>query len=387
MNIEFESIQEWNGQNDTGRDARLKLDRNFQKVNTANAALDGKISAEATTRQTNDNTLDGKITAEATARQTNDNTLQQNITSEATIRQTNDNTLQSNINALQSSTIAGSAAITNSFPVYNVTVQAPPSSGYYAAATARAAVPTAIRKKGLVITYAAAADNWITEQFFQGEVSAWTTASNWNAFVHETDLGNFGANMDAVNTKLDELTTLGKYRFIASLRHMQFLEVYGYSSGGTIQVIRGNIKPGQDGKLESAFLNHYHVITRTKNVTATGWTPWTEIADDSGIQDAPLDGNRYVRLNGAWVKLLATINVNASQGVNSASGGGIHVVGTTVTVSCLVDNEYDFYGWYNENNAEVSRSQTYSFTAADRTLTAKATEKPTEEPPTEEPEN
>ena len=32
MNTDFEYIVPWNGANDTGRDVRLKLERNFQKI-------------------------------------------------------------------------------------------------------------------------------------------------------------------------------------------------------------------------------------------------------------------------------------------------------------------------------------------------------------------
>jgi hypothetical protein len=69
--------------------------------------------------------------------------------------------------------LAGDAEVTN------VTYKVPLESGYYTADTARAAVPAATRKKGLIITYAISANNWVTEQFYKGEVSAWTTADNW----------------------------------------------------------------------------------------------------------------------------------------------------------------------------------------------------------------
>ena len=41
LNLDFEKIVPWNGQQDTGRDVRLKLDRNWQKVVDAfNTVLD-----------------------------------------------------------------------------------------------------------------------------------------------------------------------------------------------------------------------------------------------------------------------------------------------------------------------------------------------------------
>ena len=39
LNLDFEPIIPWNGQRDTGRDVRLKLDRNLQKVVDAFNAL------------------------------------------------------------------------------------------------------------------------------------------------------------------------------------------------------------------------------------------------------------------------------------------------------------------------------------------------------------
>lgn len=48
---------------------------------------------------------------------------------------------------------------------YNVTQQIPLSSGYYTASTARVVVPTNIRKGGLIITYAIADKQWVSEQY------------------------------------------------------------------------------------------------------------------------------------------------------------------------------------------------------------------------------
>lgn len=41
MDYEFESIIPWNGEHDTGRDARLKLDRNFAKIKSNFEELSG----------------------------------------------------------------------------------------------------------------------------------------------------------------------------------------------------------------------------------------------------------------------------------------------------------------------------------------------------------
>ena len=47
LNLDFEKIVPWNGQQDTGRDVRLKLDRNWQKVVDAfNTVLDYMVTAD-----------------------------------------------------------------------------------------------------------------------------------------------------------------------------------------------------------------------------------------------------------------------------------------------------------------------------------------------------
>ena len=47
LNLDFEKIVPWNGQQDTGRDVRLKLDRNWQKVMDAfNTVLEYMVTAE-----------------------------------------------------------------------------------------------------------------------------------------------------------------------------------------------------------------------------------------------------------------------------------------------------------------------------------------------------
>ena len=47
LNLDFEKIVPWNGQQDTGRDVRLKLDRNWQKVVDAfNTVLEYMVTAD-----------------------------------------------------------------------------------------------------------------------------------------------------------------------------------------------------------------------------------------------------------------------------------------------------------------------------------------------------
>jgi len=92
----------------------------------------------------------------------------------------------------------------NKTDVYNVTVKVPLSAGsYYTATTARAAVPTAIKKLGLKITYATASGVWVEEQFIGSDVSGWGTTENWSnylsdlkgiTFIEFTNPGSYDTN-------------------------------------------------------------------------------------------------------------------------------------------------------------------------------------------------
>lgn len=64
------------------------------------------------------------------------------------------------------------------FGVYNVTVQVPLETGYYTRATARAAVPAALRSRGMAICYETAAGVWTTE-IFVGAVTTATANTGW----------------------------------------------------------------------------------------------------------------------------------------------------------------------------------------------------------------
>lgn len=74
---------------------------------------------------------------------------------------------------------ASVADISNKQGIYNVDANIPLSTGYYSAATARVAVPSALRKLGLIITYKTDATTSVTEQFIGSAVSAWATEANW----------------------------------------------------------------------------------------------------------------------------------------------------------------------------------------------------------------
>ena len=63
---------------------------------------------------------------------------------------------------------------------YNVTVSVPLESGYYTPTTARAAVPVAVRKSGLVIIYETALGIWEKEQFIGSFLGAWNVSLFWS---------------------------------------------------------------------------------------------------------------------------------------------------------------------------------------------------------------
>lgn len=65
--------------------------------------------------------------------------------------------------------------------VYNVTKLHPLQSGYYTLATAVAAVPSALRSLGMVITYQVGAESWETKQF-TGALADWAVDSKWVDF-------------------------------------------------------------------------------------------------------------------------------------------------------------------------------------------------------------
>lgn len=72
--------------------------------------------------------------------------------------------------------------------LYNVDKNVPLGSGFYTSTTARAAVPTSVRKLGLIITYKTDATTSVTEQFIGSAVSAWATDTNWK------NVGSEGGN-------------------------------------------------------------------------------------------------------------------------------------------------------------------------------------------------
>lgn len=78
--------------------------------------------------------------------------------------------------------------LANNVGLYNVDKNVPLGSGFYTSTTARNAVPSSVRKLGLIITYKTDATTSVTEQFTGSDISAWATDSNWK------NVGSEGGN-------------------------------------------------------------------------------------------------------------------------------------------------------------------------------------------------
>lgn len=78
--------------------------------------------------------------------------------------------------------------LSNNVGLYNVDKNVPLGSGFYTSTTARAAVPTSVRKLGLIITYKTDSTTSVTEQFIGSDVSGWATDTNWK------NVGSEGGN-------------------------------------------------------------------------------------------------------------------------------------------------------------------------------------------------
>lgn len=78
--------------------------------------------------------------------------------------------------------------LSNNVGLYNVDKNVPLGIGFYTSTTARAAVPTSVRKLGLIITYKTDATTSVTEQFIGSNVSGWATDTNWK------NVGSEGGN-------------------------------------------------------------------------------------------------------------------------------------------------------------------------------------------------
>ena len=91
--------------------------------------------------------------------------------------------------------------LSNNVGLYNVDKNVPLGSGFYTSTTARAAVPSSVRKLGLIITYKTDATTSVTEQFIGSAVSAWATDTNWKNLGSEGGNKILEWNTDAATTR------------------------------------------------------------------------------------------------------------------------------------------------------------------------------------------
>ena len=89
----------------------------------------------------------------------------------------------------------------NNVGLYNVDKNVPLGSGFYTSTTARAAVPSTVRKLGLIITYKTDATTSVTEQFIGSEVSEWTNDVNWKNIGSDASNKVVEWNTDAPTTR------------------------------------------------------------------------------------------------------------------------------------------------------------------------------------------
>ena len=111
--------------------------------------------------------------------------------------------------------------------VYNVTVQKPLSgSDLYTHETAIAAVPIALRKSGIIITYLTL-NGWIKEQYIASNVNDWTNINNW--------VKSIDANSELNYQKITGIIPL----FTDLFKETTFTEGYYLNSSGTPVALPG----------------------------------------------------------------------------------------------------------------------------------------------------
>lgn len=85
--------------------------------------------------------------------------------------------------------------------LYNVDKNVPLESRFYTSSTARAAIPTSVRKLGLIITYKTDATTCVTEQFVGSDILSWYTETNWKNVGSEGGNKILEWNTDAATTR------------------------------------------------------------------------------------------------------------------------------------------------------------------------------------------
>ena len=75
--------------------------------------------------------------------------------------------------------------------LYNITLAIPLTAGqYYTSTTARVAVPSGVRKRGLELLYETASGVWYCERFIGASVTTWTTVTDWEVVPNKLIIEN-----------------------------------------------------------------------------------------------------------------------------------------------------------------------------------------------------
>lgn len=129
--------------------------------------------------------------------------------------------------------------LSNNVGLYNVDKNVPLGSGFYTSTTARAAVPTSVRKLGLIITYKTDETTSVTEQFIGSAISAWNTETNWEPIYYRSEIytqrnfeGYFLSNVDSLWQKNKYINTGNNSLLESSDRKV--LYKYGVKAGDVL---------------------------------------------------------------------------------------------------------------------------------------------------------
>ena len=110
---------------------------------------------------------------------------------------------------------------------------------YYNSTTARAAVTTANRLLGRVITYATASGVWVTEKFIGADVVNWNVSGNWDRVPYNSQIVQLGAEMNEnIEPSLAEILNAMAGRIIA-LKSIIKNSVYKNMQVDTLDIVKG----------------------------------------------------------------------------------------------------------------------------------------------------
>ena len=167
-------------------------------------------------------------------------TLANNAAIAANTATGNANTATGNANTATVNANSAALAANSLAGTYNVTVAIPLGAGlYYTSTTARAAVPTANRLLGRVITYATASGIWYSEKYIGTDVANWTVEGNWDRVPDNSQLVQLGAEMNEnIEPSLAEILNAMAGRIIA-LESIIKNSVYKNMQVDTLDIVKG----------------------------------------------------------------------------------------------------------------------------------------------------